>query len=126
MLQLMGGFEKTHLKAFRTRPAWKKRLIAIFLTMQLAVLLTGSVVLIILGNTLITWFFEVANLSRFATTVIDMFRWLVTVALFYFSIAFIYRYGTALHNKLKWLTPGASLATILSIVTSLAFSFLEQ
>lgn len=123
MLSLMGGFEKTHLRAFHKRPAWKKRLIAIFLTMQLAVLLASSVVLIILGNTVITWLFDFARISRFAVNVIEVFRWLVTIALFYFSIALIYRYGTALHNKLKWLTPGASLATILSIVTSLAFSF---
>ncbi|MEZ4934102.1 MAG: YihY/virulence factor BrkB family protein [Saprospiraceae bacterium] len=123
MLSLMGGFEKTHLRAFHRRPAWKKRLIAIFLTMQLAVMLAASVVLIILGNTVITWLFDFARISRFAVNVIEVFRWLVTIALFYFSIALIYRYGTALHNKLKWLTPGASLATILSIVTSLAFSF---
>lgn len=123
MLSLMGGFEKTHLRAFHKRPAWKKRLIAIFLTMQLAVMLSASVVLIILGNTFITWLFDFARISRFAVNVIEVFRWLVTIALFYFSIALIYRYGTALHNKLKWLTPGASLATILSIVTSLAFSF---
>ncbi len=123
MLSLMSGFEKTHLRAFRKRPAWKKRLIAIFLTMQLGVLLSASVVFIILGNTFITWLFDFAHISRFAVHVIEVFRWLVTIALFYFSIALIYRYGTALHHKLKWLTPGASLATIFSIVTSLAFSF---
>ena len=123
MLSLMGGFEKTHLKAFRTRPAWKKRLIAIFLTLQLGILLAASVVLIILGNTVITWVFDFAKISRFAANVVELFRWVVTLFLFYFSIALIYRYGAALNNKFKWLTPGATLATVLSIVSSLAFSF---
>ena len=123
MLSLMGGFEKTHLKSFRKRPAWKKRLIAIFLTMQLGVLLAASVVLIILGNTAITWVFDFAQLTHFAANVVELFRWLVTLTLFYFSIALIYRYGAALQNKFRWLTPGASLATVLSIVSSLAFSF---
>ena len=123
MLSLMGGFEKTHLKSFRKRPAWKKRLIAIFLTLQLGVLLVASVVLIILGNTIITGLFDFAKISRFAASVIGVFRWLVTLSLFYFGIALIYRYGAALHNKFRWFTPGATLATVLSIVSSLAFSF---
>ncbi len=122
MLSLMDGFEKTHLKAFRKRPVWKKRFIAIFLTMQLALLLAASVFLIILGNTVITWILDFADISRFVTTALEIFRWIVTLALFYFGIALIYRYGAALHNKFKWFTPGATLATILSIVSSLAFS----
>lgn len=123
VLSLMTGFEKTHLKAFRKRSAWKKRLVAILLTCQLAVLLTASIVLIILGNTIITWLYDVVKISRFAGTSIEIFRWVVTIGLFYFSIALIYRNGAALYQKFKWLTPGASLATILSIVSSLAFSF---
>jgi len=122
MLALMDGFEKTHLKAFRKRPAWKKRFIAIFLTMQLAFLLGASVFLIILGNTVITWVLDFAHISRFAASAIMVFRWIVTLGLFYFGIALIYRYGAALHQKFKWLTPGATLATILTIVSSLAFS----
>ncbi|MEO1261769.1 MAG: YihY/virulence factor BrkB family protein [Bacteroidota bacterium] len=123
MLQLMDGFEKTHLRAFRKRSAFKKRMVAIMLTVLLAVMLVASIVLIVLGNTIITWLYDVVRISRFAGTSIEVFRWFVTIGLFYFSIALIYRIGAALHQKFKWLTPGATLATILSIVTSLAFSF---
>ncbi len=122
MLALMEGFEKTHLKSFLKRPAWKKRLISIFLTIQSGGLLVVSVFLIILGNTFITWFLDLANISRFAVSLIGGFRWLVTLALFYFGIALIYRYGAALRQKFNWFTPGATLATILSIVSSVAFS----
>ncbi len=122
MLSLMDGFEKTHLKAFHKRPAWKKRLIAVVLTMEVGILLAGSVFLIILGNTVITWLFDFADISRFAANVVEVFRWLVTIALFYFGIALLYRYGAALVNRFNWLTPGATLATILSLVSSLAFS----
>ena len=123
MLSMMRGFEKTHLRAFHKRPAWKKRLIAIFLTFQVGVLLVASVLLIILGNTIITWVFDFAEVSRFAANFILVFRWLVTLALFYFNIAMIYRYGPSLHKKLNWFTPGATLATLLSIISSLGFSF---
>ena len=123
MMSLMEGFEKTHLKSFRKRPGWKKRFIAIGLTVQMGVLLLASVVLIILGNHIITWLYDFVEISRFAATSLEVFRWFVTIGLFYFSIAFIYRYGAALYSRFKWLTPGATLATILSIVSSLAFSF---
>lgn len=123
MLAMMEGFEKRHLRAFRTRSMWKKRLISIGLTLQLGVLLSVSVGLLILGNEAITWITEFAKLTQFDGVVIEIFRWMVIVGLFYFSIALIYRYGAALYTKFNWLSPGATLATILSILSSVAFSF---
>lgn len=123
MLAMMGGFEKTHLRSFRSRPAWKKRLIAIGLTIQVAVLVSGSVLLLILGNTAITWVAELMGSADLSRGVFEVFRWLVILALVYFSIAIIYRYGPALYTPIRWLSPGATLATILCILSSLAFSF---
>ena len=42
MMAMMQGFEKTHVAIFTQRPGWKKRLIAIGLTLQLGLLLAGS------------------------------------------------------------------------------------
>ena len=123
MMAMMEGFEKTHIPVFHTRPAWKKRLIAIGLTFQLGLLLAGSVVLIILGDFLINWVADLLHLDFTTETTIEVFRWAVILGLFYFSIALIYRYGAALKSKFRWITPGATLATILSVTTSLAFSF---
>ncbi|MBI5917240.1 MAG: YihY/virulence factor BrkB family protein [Bacteroidetes bacterium] len=123
MLAMMEGFEKTHLEVFRRRTGLKKRLIAIGLTLQLGTLLAGSVLLIILGDLLINWSADFLHLDYATETFIDIFRWVVILALFYFSIALIYRYGTAMHVKFRWITPGSTLATILSIIISVAFSF---
>jgi len=123
MLAMMEGFEKTHIPVFTQRPGWKKRFIAIGLTFQLGFLLAGSVVLIILGDFIITWLADLLNLTFTTEKTIEVFRWVVILTLFYFSIALIYRYGAALRTRFKWITPGATLATILSITTSLAFSF---
>ncbi|MCB0521496.1 MAG: YihY/virulence factor BrkB family protein [Lewinellaceae bacterium] len=123
MLAMMGGFEKTHLKSFRKRPGWRKRLIAVALTMSLGVLLAVSVLLIILGNTAINLLTDFLHLTEFAEVSINLFRWVVILMLFYLGVALLYRYGPALHTRFKWLTPGATLATILSIITSVAFSF---
>jgi membrane protein len=123
MLAMMAGFEKTHLKAFKKRPAWRKRIIAIALTLQMGILLIVSVVLIILGNYAITWIAGGLHLPQYIGTLVHLFRWAVILALFYFGIAMIYRHGAALHRRFRWFTPGATLATILSILSSLAFSF---
>ena len=123
MLTMMEGFEKTHLKVFRKRGGMRMRLIAIGLTMQLGLLLAASVGLIILGDIIINWIADALQLTGGGESAIKFFRWLVIILLFYFGIALIYRYGAALHGKFKWITPGATLATILSIFSSVAFSF---
>jgi membrane protein len=123
MLSLMEGFEKSHLEVFKKRSGWRKRVVAIMLTMLLGVLLAASVVLIILGNFLINLAANLFSLTDQVASAIEIFRWLVIILLFYVGIAIIYRYGASLHTKFKWLTPGTTLATILSILSSLAFSF---
>lgn len=123
MMAMMQGFQKAHVPIFTKRPVWKTRLIAFGLTMQLGLLLAGSVVLIVLGDLIINWVVDVLNLDVTTETTIEIFRWVVILTLFYFSIAMIYRYGPSLRTKFKWVTPGATLASILSITTSVAFSF---
>lgn len=123
MLALMAGFEKSHLKSFKKRPGWQKRLIAIGLTLLLAFLLLVSVVMIVLGKLVLNFAVDYFHLDIETKVYINLFRWLVIVALFYGGIAFIYRYAVALRRKLPWLTPGATLSTILSIISSLLFSF---
>ena len=123
MLTMMEGFEKTHLRVFKKRTGLQKRLIAVALTLQLGFLLAASVLLVVLGDILLTWLVRVFQLTHGTQNIFQLFRWLVIVLVFYFGIALIYRYGAALHRRFKWITPGASMATVLSIASSLAFSF---
>lgn len=122
MLAMLGSFEKRHLSAFRKRPGWKKRLIAIGLLTQTFIFLLLSIALLLAGNWLISYLVDFVGLSRFAGKMIDIFRWLVILTLIYFSISLIYRYGSATLTKFRWLTPGATLATVLSVGSSVAFS----
>lgn len=123
MLTMMEGFEKTHLRVFKKRTGLQKRLIAIVLTLQLGLLLAASVLLVVLGDLIIGRLVALFNLTLGTQTIFQLFRWLVIILVFYFGIALIYRHGAALHRRFKWVTPGASLATVLSIASSLAFSF---
>lgn len=123
MIAMMRGFEKSYLKTFKKRTALKKRLIAILLTFQLGILLVSSVILIIMGNLLIGWLADYISLDRFTELSIYLIRWIVIISLFYTVIAIIYRHGAAVRRKFNFFSPGTTLATTLSIISSLLFSF---
>ncbi len=127
MLTMMHSFEKSHLKSYKKRHPLRKRLIAIALTLQMGLLLVASVGLIVLGNLLIDWAAEFFELSQQTGLMLKSFRWLVILLLFYSGIAIIYRYGPSLRHKLQLITPGTTLATLLSILSSLLFSlYIEE
>ncbi|MFN4080988.1 MAG: YihY/virulence factor BrkB family protein [Saprospiraceae bacterium] len=123
MLTLMQGLEKNYRVSFRRRSAWEKRLIALQLTFIVVFLLVVSVVLVILGNTLLGLLFRYIDVDGFTRIALQAFRWLVVLLLFYAGFSFVYRYGASTHRRIPFFTPGATLATILSILVSLGFSF---
>jgi membrane protein len=51
------------------------------------------------------------------------FKWLIVVLLYFTMISFIYHFGPATQKKWEFITPGSSLATLLSIVSTLAFGY---
>lgn len=123
MISLMRGFDKSYNKSFKSRNAFEKRFIAIGLTFLIGVLLIAAVVLIILGEFLLGVLNDFIPLDQFTNITIQLLRWLAILLVFYMGIALIYRYGAAAKRKFAIFSPGATLATILCIISSLAFSF---
>ncbi len=123
MLAMMQSFEKSYPNTFRKRTAVRKRLVAVMLTGLLGILLTSSVLFIIMGNIIIGWITSIVNWSLLATVAIDLVRWLAILLLFYFTIALLYRYGAATYRRFRIFSPGTTLATVLCILSSIAFSF---
>ncbi|MBK7476307.1 MAG: YihY/virulence factor BrkB family protein [Haliscomenobacter sp.] len=122
MLALMQGFDKSYPLTFVKRSPYAKRGIAILLTFILGLLLIASVVLIILGDFLIGFFSDLVGLDVLSALLLSGLRWVIIFALFYFSIGIIYRMGVATRKKFKLFTPGATVATVLGIISSLVFS----
>jgi membrane protein len=50
-------------------------------------------------------------------------RWLVIVLLIFFGISIIYKYAPSVEKKWDLISPGSLLATFLTLVTTIAFSF---
>lgn len=123
MLAMMRSFEKSYKKTFRKRTAFNKRLVSIGLTFLLGLLLIASVVLVIVGNLLIDLLSQYIHLDWFSTLALSMLRYIVIIALFYSVIAVIYRFGVATRKRMNFFTPGATMATLLCLLSSQVFSF---
>ncbi len=122
MLALMRGFDKSYMRTFKKRAGLRKRLIAMVLIGFVGIILISSVVLLLVGNSLIHWLTQGLGLDHFTEILLNGLRWVVILMLFYFSIAIIYRYGAATRKKFKFFTPGAALAVILCVLSSVIFS----
>ena len=123
MLAMMKGFEKSYHSTFHDHGLLQKRWIAIKLTFLLGALLLASVILGILGSSIVEFISDLIKLKKFEKIGLSAIRWLVMISLLYGGISLIYRLGVPLKKKLPLVNPGATLATILSILISLLFSY---
>ena len=120
---LLSGFAKSHEKTFKRRNFFQHKLVAIEITFLLIVLLLLSTSLVILGNLFLNMLFERLELSQLTRITIDVLRWVVVLVLFYSTISILFRYGPAMKKRMKFLSPGAGIATFLSLMSSVGFSY---
>jgi membrane protein len=123
MLSMMKGLEKDYKATFKRRSGFRKRVIAIQLTFLVALVLVASVVLVILGDTILHFVFQYIKVDFATRLAVFAFRWVVVLALFYTNFSTIYRYGSSIRRPIPFFNSGAMLATLLSIIISYAFSF---
>jgi membrane protein len=57
-----------------------------------------------------------------ADRLFNYLRWALVFIFYYIGIGIIYRFGPAMKQKLKIFSAGATLATVLSVVSSISFS----
>lgn len=123
MLTLMAGFDKSYAQVYRSRSYIRKRLVAIGLMVILALLLLFSVVLVIVGNVIIDKLTNNYDLGLATDILLGGFRWFLALLFIYLSISIIYRYGPSMYKRTAFINPGAILATLLSFMTSIGFSY---
>lgn len=122
IMYMMIGFEKNYEDTFRSRNFISRRFQALGLTFLLGILFTGSFVLIFFSNNLVAQVVDWLNLSEYSL-LINSVKWSTIIVLIYATIALLFRFGTNSKKKFKLFSPGTTLATVLSIITSLAFSY---
>lgn len=124
VISLMNAFDKA-LPTFRKRNFINNQLVAFKILLLLFLLLVVSVTLFIGGERIIKGVMHLIHAEDSTTYFwFTTIRWFSVLVIIYFSIALIYYFGPATHNRWRFFSAGATLATILSIISSLIFSWL--
>lgn len=110
-------YHKVELGFIRER--WK----AIKLTMILMGMVVGMILLLIGQGLAFEKIVQWLNLTGSQILVVTILRWLITLSLFFYGIAFIYKYAPSVTKRWRTFSPGAIVATFLTIVTTTGFSF---
>ncbi len=120
---MINSFNKSYHGA-DLRPAWRQRLVALFLTALIALMIITSILLLV-GNELIVKFIYKHNFvnKHLYKSILDFSKWIIILALSFFGIACLYYFGPYHRNKFKFLSAGATFATVLIIATSLLFNY---
>lgn len=123
VLAIMDSFDKRY-SLFIQRNFIIKRWIAFKLTLLLFLLFLVSIALIIAGQEFMIWLKELLHIRSQGVQIgIEILRYLIIISLFFFTIGTIFRYAPATKRNWKYFSPGTSLATFLSLVASIGFSF---
>ncbi|MBX2816451.1 MAG: YihY/virulence factor BrkB family protein [Saprospiraceae bacterium] len=123
MVSMIRGFEKSYESTFRTRNFLEKRAVAIGLTVLLSLLLLVSVASMVFGNRLVAYVLDLTHHHEWQVYAVQLLKWVLVIGVFYLIFATVYRFGPAIKDKLNFFTAGASLATVLAIIVSIAFSY---
>ena len=119
MMGLMRSFNKNYI-GFEKRSGWSTRMVAIRLTALIFCLVLGCLILLITQETFLKW---IGIYSEVLREIIYYIRWVFIIGLIFYSIAFIYKFAPAVKKKWKIASPGTILATFLSILATLGFSW---
>ena len=106
-----------------SRPWWKVKLVALGLTVALAVFIVGSFVLVLVGPTLAAKIAAGVHLGPAFTMTWSILQWPVVLGLVALGIALVYYFAPDAEQDWIWITPGSLFATFLWILISLGFKF---
>jgi membrane protein len=109
-----------------TRPWWKTRLIAIGLTVGIAIFILASMFLVIAGPALAERLANTMHLGAAFKWTWWVLQWPVVFALVASAIGLVYYFAPDVEQDWVWLTPGSVLATALWLIVSLALKFYYQ
>ena len=123
MIGIMDSFDKS-IETFKSRNALQKRWVAFKLTFVIFLLTVVSVALIIEGNRLLKILaYDWLELGSWGVTLLSTFKWGIILFLIFNAFSFIYYYGPATKKKWNFISTGSTVATVLTILFSIGFSY---
>ncbi len=121
----MGAVSETLNAAYgvkESRPWWKVRLIAVGLTIALAVLILCALTLMFYGGEIGQAVSNYLGLGKAFTFTWGVFQWPIVLAFMLLALALIYHFAPDLYyQKWHWITPGSVVGISIWILVSLCF-----
>jgi len=123
IVSVIAAFNGT-IHAIETRTWINQRFVALILAIILTLLMTISIALITVSQTIMNYLVENGYLQINLTYYLLLGgKWLVICALIFFAYAFLFYLAPARKTKFRFISAGGTLATILTIVTTIGFSY---
>lgn len=120
---LIDAFNKTYYTV-ESRSAFKQRITSILLVFVLAVLVILAISLITIGPIVIRWVEKMGLLTDWLTlNLIGAGKWIIIFTLLFSAFSVLYYFAPTVKHRFKYITAGSTLATLLFIVTSVAFNY---
>jgi membrane protein len=120
---LIDAFNATY-HSMEGRSWLAQRLISLLMVIIIFTLTITSVLLIMFGEIISNYLIETDLIKDSVWLLMfDLSRWLIIVALFFFAISFLYYLAPTAKSRYRFISPGSTLATVLCVIISLAFSF---
>jgi membrane protein len=118
MVSVIGALNVAY-RVSEPRPWWKRRLVALALTVGLAVFMVTALVLVVFGGWLGGAIAALLGLGPLFTTAWPGLQWLIVIACVTVAISLVYRFAPARPLAWRWLGPGAAFAVLAWLATSL-------
>lgn len=123
IVSLIGAFNNS-VNIQETRKWWEIYAVAIGLLILLVLILTIAISLIIFTEIFMNYLVSKGFMDKdFTYYLIRIGKWVIIIALFYFAYSSLYYFGPARKSKWRFISAGGTLATILSILLTLAFGY---
>jgi membrane protein len=106
-----------------TRPFWRANLVAVGLTLLLAVAVIGGFLVLVVGQFFVERIATTFGDGGWQQTVISLARWPIAVVLLIVGMAFLYWAAPNAKLPFRWISPGAVVFVIGWLLATAAFGF---
>lgn len=110
-----------HLR--ENRSILQQRLTALWLTLVLSFMLIIAISLIVFVQFASSYLLEIEVLAESSVTLLNLGKWIILLSLLFSGIAILFQYAPAKKTYWSLLSPGAILATVFVVITSLGFGY---
>ncbi len=119
---MISAFNET-VNSIEKRPWWAQKLVALSLVLIMFTFVTVAIILTTVSSKVFDLLIKYHLLKVGLTYyLLILAKWVITIFLIYFSIASLYYLAPAKKSNFRFFSPGAILATLLSILMMVGFS----